>query len=799
MTESILTALLANSIVFTVLFGIMLLVRKALKMSALLQYILWGVIVIKLIIPFGFESSLSPLNLLSYNIYNNAASEVKTDKITASQGDYGGLSNTTGQTGTDNNETVLPVKVKPNVLPYQGTSAAAVTKAKGLVDWKTWALYIWVFGATLVCAAICVCKASLKRRIKHSGAKAQKRLELILESCKQELGIDKRVRVFTEPFTKVPMIMGIIRPVLIMPDYTEPWDRQRIRHIFLHELTHLKHKDLIVKTLLNILNALYWFNPFVWICFKLIRRDMETVCDNAVLETIGKAGRQKYIDTVLKFALRREPEQLYTAMGMADGKVTMERRIRGMFKDTRTGVKSRAAALLIAVLMLAMCVLSACQPVQKTDALTTDNDTTATVQASVQPSDVAPSEIPKAVKENVYTKEGQYSIVFDAPVAKPDKAGYSEYSIAPADYTQEEVDSVVKYFFKDAQLYAENTAESKSDIKTLIAQGQKDLKALEDSDPNNTQEINQAKDGIKELKERYKTSPETVEKKPVTAKLTVDPETNCERLDAYADLGYPKNPEYPHSTISVINGADRYKWITVISERDRCYTSAPTIAGEQAKDQKMTKAEAKQKAEDALREMGIKDMAVESVETGIADKIAGDDPNKQGYVITFRRSADSVLIASDTYAKHNRMYTGDTIEIDIDDKGISYFEWDDKSVINEKVGPSKLLSFDKILDIARQQFISNSGWVNSDSSSGVFSFQTSHMDNINFKYTFIKDKNNPGNYLLVPEWNFYGDVTLRYANGTVMEKCGSSDNVLLSLNALDGSLIDKTGGSIQKF
>ncbi len=66
MTHDIVVSLLANAAVFTVLFGLMLAIRRLLakRISAALQYILWAAVIIKLMIPFGFESDLSPLTML---------------------------------------------------------------------------------------------------------------------------------------------------------------------------------------------------------------------------------------------------------------------------------------------------------------------------------------------------------------------------------------------------------------------------------------------------------------------------------------------------------------------------------------------------------------------------------------------------------------------------------------------------------------------------------------------------------------------------------------------------------------
>ena len=120
----------------------------------------------------------------------------------------------------------------------------------------------------------------------------------------------------------------------------------QIRHICLHELAHLKNGDLIVMQILNILNILYWFNPLVWICFNMVRKDMECVCDQKGIQTLGQDGRKDYAGTVLQIC-STGGGRLRAAISMNDGRCDMEKMIRNMYRKNSTGKKAKAIIRLL--------------------------------------------------------------------------------------------------------------------------------------------------------------------------------------------------------------------------------------------------------------------------------------------------------------------------------------------------------------------------------------------------------------------------------------------------------------------
>ena len=98
-----------------------------------------------------------------------------------------------------------------------------------------------------------------------------------------------------------PLSFGILRPAIVIPEGTE---EKELHFVLLHEQTHIKDKDAVLKTLALFALSLNWFNPLVWFMVKIFERDIERYCDERVLKKIGAEKALFYANTILDFAER---------------------------------------------------------------------------------------------------------------------------------------------------------------------------------------------------------------------------------------------------------------------------------------------------------------------------------------------------------------------------------------------------------------------------------------------------------------------------------------------------------------
>ena len=96
-----------------------------------------------------------------------------------------------------------------------------------------------------------------------------------------------------------PFVMGVIRPKIYLPvGLQEPYRG----YVIEHERTHIRRRDYLIKPICHLVLCIHWFNPLVWLAYKLMIRDMEMSCDESVLKYMGHDIKKEYSYSLLSFA-----------------------------------------------------------------------------------------------------------------------------------------------------------------------------------------------------------------------------------------------------------------------------------------------------------------------------------------------------------------------------------------------------------------------------------------------------------------------------------------------------------------
>ena len=105
----------------------------------------------------------------------------------------------------------------------------------------------------------------------------------LLIQAAHEIGLRRIPLLLIGPNDSVPMVWGVLKPRLLLPQGFETWSSEKQRGVLLHELAHLKRGDPLALWAAQWVKALHWFNPLVWLTFRQLRADQERACDDAVL------------------------------------------------------------------------------------------------------------------------------------------------------------------------------------------------------------------------------------------------------------------------------------------------------------------------------------------------------------------------------------------------------------------------------------------------------------------------------------------------------------------------------------
>jgi beta-lactamase regulating signal transducer with metallopeptidase domain len=140
-------------------------------------------------------------------------------------------------------------------------------------------------------------------------------------------------------------VLGLLRPKIYLPTTLS---QREAEYILLHEQTHIKRCDHIIKVISFLLLCVHWFNPLVWLAFILMSKDMEMACDEAVIQQLGSGVKQDYSSSLLSLTSRR---RMASATPLAFGEGDTKGRIRHVL-----GYQSPAFWVLALTTLILICV-----------------------------------------------------------------------------------------------------------------------------------------------------------------------------------------------------------------------------------------------------------------------------------------------------------------------------------------------------------------------------------------------------------------------------------------------------------
>ena len=257
--------------------------------------VLWGVVALRLILPFSVESKLSlvPDRLASGQIVTQVRDSYvgQTAVIFEKEPEYQDALNSGGQPVhseqgnyivTQKDSLEKPKTLGETVLPFLG--------------------WVWLAGVALMLGYTGVSFFLLKRKMAVAT-----RLRDNIWQCEQ---------------ADMPFVLGVFRPKIYLPYWLTGVD---FDNVIAHEQAHITRKDHWWKPLGFLLLSLHWFNPVLWVAYILLCRDIEGACDEKVIGTMDKEGMRAYSTALFNCSVRR---RRIAACPLAFGETGVKERIR---------------------------------------------------------------------------------------------------------------------------------------------------------------------------------------------------------------------------------------------------------------------------------------------------------------------------------------------------------------------------------------------------------------------------------------------------------------------------------------
>lgn len=223
---------------------------------------------------------------------------------------------------------------------------------------------VWLVGAIVLGTWLLASNFALWRIVKREHPLVKEPILELFEQCKTQMGVDTIVALVPTDRIRTAALFGFIRPRLLLPrDMVETARHEELRYIFLHELGHLRRRDIYIGWLASLLQVLHWFNPLVWLAFYRMRNDRELACDALVLTRTERRESHQYGQTMVALLGRFSRTRPLPAMaGILESQSQMKRRITMIAKFDTTRYRWSPTAIIVFLILAAVSLINAAQP-----------------------------------------------------------------------------------------------------------------------------------------------------------------------------------------------------------------------------------------------------------------------------------------------------------------------------------------------------------------------------------------------------------------------------------------------------
>lgn len=304
------------------------------RMGAGLRYALWGVVLVRLLVPVQlFTSPVVGTVIESESIVTK---ETKTEREV--------LDALGGQDGPQAVATAAPYFPAAPAMPDPPT----VPDTPVAPDWREipaalgWA---WLAGSAVTAVVLLGCNLNFWLRLRRT----RRPLE---EQRAHDVRPYTHLPVYTAQGLPSPCLFGVFRPAIYVAPETAA-DPAALRHVLAHEGTHASHGDHVWSLLRCAALCVHWWNPLVWLAAKLSRRDGELACDEGALKRLGDEERTAYGNTLLALVTGKAVPggPLLCSTAMTGDKKSLKERFARIAQAPRRAAGIAAAAVILAALV----------------------------------------------------------------------------------------------------------------------------------------------------------------------------------------------------------------------------------------------------------------------------------------------------------------------------------------------------------------------------------------------------------------------------------------------------------------
>jgi beta-lactamase regulating signal transducer with metallopeptidase domain len=297
------------------------------------RFVLWWLVLIRLCLPITPESAWSVFNLVPAQgtaFHSPQPTGLETTGRGTVMGDRASI-----ELASEESIDVATVNAAGSKeMAGVGKSEEYQALRESVRSPWSWIIWLWLFGAVVYGARLLTASLLLGRDLRQRQPLRDNAVRTLLEDCRQRMGIRSQIELIETSKVQSPALFGLIRPRLLIPSgFLRAFTVTEIRHVLMHELAHLRRGDLLLNWLMVAIQAVYWFNPLVYLLFARIRSDRELACDALAMGCISEPDRNTYGQTVLKLVERLAvPIPAPGLVGVLEDCRSIERRVKSIIR-----------------------------------------------------------------------------------------------------------------------------------------------------------------------------------------------------------------------------------------------------------------------------------------------------------------------------------------------------------------------------------------------------------------------------------------------------------------------------------
>ncbi|MGI8905198.1 MAG: M56 family metallopeptidase [Candidatus Sumerlaeaceae bacterium] len=312
--------------------------------SPVVRYALWCIVLVRLCIPMGFslpsfERSLTPATHISHSSVSPSRASVPRSRSPQS--------------------TVSRSQRRAEFRARVQRERRFMT-ATGMA---------WITGSGMIVLIVALRALSLRRRIRALPVVCTPEFDALVHACAADMGLRRSVQVRVAPDDEcpAPAVTALFKPIIILPQtMVETWTVEDLKPILIHELAHVRRRDVGMNWLQIVLQTFYFFHPLVWLANWKIRTLREEACDDLSIAVLGGSRHTYSVSLLRAIELANSARPRWGVVALAERKSDLVKRLRRVLRpEYKPAEESRLKVCAKVVVLGSMCLLlSGMVPVQ---------------------------------------------------------------------------------------------------------------------------------------------------------------------------------------------------------------------------------------------------------------------------------------------------------------------------------------------------------------------------------------------------------------------------------------------------